>query len=130
MTTTRSACYSKFRKHCKGTYRSGLEESVSDFLLAHKIDGRYEQQYLTYRVPESIHRYTPDFVLPNGIIIETKYGMLQIGKSIYSSESSILSWTFALCLPVVNPDYIRAVKLLMVLSVKNTVLSMPISRFH
>jgi len=27
---------------------------------------------LTYRVPESIHRYTPDFVLPNGIIIETK----------------------------------------------------------
>ena len=72
MTTTRSACYSRYRKHCKGTYRSGLEESVSDFLLAHKIDGKYEQHYLTYRVPESTHRYTPDFVLPNGIIIETK----------------------------------------------------------
>ena len=70
--TSRQACYSKVRKHCKGTYRSGLEESVSDFLLAHKIDGQYEQHYLTYRVPESTHRYTPDFVLPNGIIIETK----------------------------------------------------------
>ncbi len=27
---------------------------------------------LAYTIPASLHRYTPDFVLPNGIIIETK----------------------------------------------------------
>ena len=27
---------------------------------------------MEYTIPESVHKYTPDFVLPNGIIIETK----------------------------------------------------------
>lgn len=70
--TTRSACYSRFGRHTKSTYRSGLEQTVDDFLKSHSIDGMYEKHYLEYKIPESIHKYTPDFVLPNGIIIETK----------------------------------------------------------
>ena len=32
----------------------------------------FEQATLKYIVPESEHRYTPDFVLPNGVIVESK----------------------------------------------------------
>lgn len=70
--TTRKAAYSYMRRHNKGTYRSGLEEVNSDLLKSFFIDPKYEQFYLEYVVPESKHKYTPDFVLPNGIIIETK----------------------------------------------------------
>ena len=70
--TTRSAAYSKKRMHNKGTYRSGLEEKVSDSLRAFGIEPHYEEKYLEYIVPASKHKYTPDFVLPNGILIETK----------------------------------------------------------
>ena len=27
---------------------------------------------MTYKIPESVHKYTPDFILSNGIIIEAK----------------------------------------------------------
>lgn len=70
--TTRKAAYSKMRRHNEGTYRSGLEEVNSDLLKSFFIDPKYEQFYLEYVVPESKHKYTPDFILPNGIIIETK----------------------------------------------------------
>lgn len=70
--TTRKAAYSYKRRHDTGTYRSGLEEANSDLLKTFSIEPKYEQYYLEYVVPESKHRYTPDFVLPNGIIIETK----------------------------------------------------------
>lgn len=70
--TTRSACYSRYGRHNRSTYRSGLEQAVDELLKSHSIDGRYEQFYIDYVVPESEHKYTPDFVLPNGIIIETK----------------------------------------------------------
>lgn len=70
--TTRSAAYSKFKRHCKSTYRSGLEEKINSQLRDHNIDGLYELHYLKYIVPASEHKYTPDFILPNGIIIESK----------------------------------------------------------
>lgn len=70
--TTRSACYSRFNRHNSYTYRSGLEQAVDDFLKTHSVDGQYESFYIDYVVPESKHTYTPDFILPNGIIIETK----------------------------------------------------------
>jgi len=52
-------------------YRSGLEVKLSEFLTALKVDYIYEGikiewEDLAYRT------YTPDFVLSNGIIIETK----------------------------------------------------------
>lgn len=70
--TTRSACYSNKGRHCSRTYRSGLEEKNVDFLKSININPHYEEYYLKYTIPASEHKYTPDFVLPNGIIIETK----------------------------------------------------------
>ena len=59
------------RKHNKGRYRSGLEKEVAAYLRQNQKKVRYEVlkvewEDLRYRT------YTPDFVLDNGIIIETK----------------------------------------------------------
>jgi hypothetical protein len=53
-------------------YRSGLEDRVAKELQAQGIDARYEEDLVRYIKPARNARYTPDFVLPNGIIIETK----------------------------------------------------------
>jgi hypothetical protein len=53
-------------------YRSGLEGRVAQQLEALGIHVEYEAHKIPYVIPESAHKYTPDFVLPNGIIIETK----------------------------------------------------------
>lgn len=58
--------------HDPSAYRSGLEEAVSAQIAAHGFPVLYEQHKIRYTRPESQHTYTPDFVLPNGIIIETK----------------------------------------------------------
>lgn len=51
-------------------YRSGLEEKVAASLEARGVDPRFEEIRIPY-LPKKKH-YTPDFELPNGIIIETK----------------------------------------------------------
>jgi hypothetical protein len=56
----------------EAAFRSGLEEKIADQLKACGIPVRFETLKLQYVVPESLHTYTPDFELPNGIIIETK----------------------------------------------------------
>ena len=61
----------QFRAARKHGYRSGLELKVSDYLKELKVKFLYEAvkiewEDLAYRT------YTPDFVLSNGIIIETK----------------------------------------------------------
>lgn len=61
----------QFKAALKHGYRSGLELKVKDFLIEHSIPVKYEclkieWEDLMYRT------YTPDFILPNGIIIETK----------------------------------------------------------
>ena len=63
--------YKQFRVARKYGYRSGLELKISEYLKELKIKFLYEGikiewEDLAYRT------YTPDFVLPNGIIIETK----------------------------------------------------------
>ena len=63
--------YKQFRVARKYGYRSGLELKISDYLKELKVKFLYEGikiewEDLAYRT------YTPDFVLPNGIIIETK----------------------------------------------------------
>lgn len=55
-----------------GRFRSGLEDKVSAQLEAKGVPFRYEELYIPYVVPASGHKYTPDFVLGNGIIVETK----------------------------------------------------------
>ena len=53
-------------------FRSGLEEKVAKQLTEAGVAYEYETTKIKYVVPESVHKYTPDFVLPNGIIVETK----------------------------------------------------------
>lgn len=59
------------RRHLKSKYRSGLEKVIAEYLKDNQKKVRYEElkiewEDLRYRT------YTPDFVLDNGIIIETK----------------------------------------------------------
>ena len=56
----------------KAGYRSGLEEDVSKDLSSRGIMADYEAISIPYCPPSRLRRYTPDFVLPNGIIVETK----------------------------------------------------------
>ena len=50
-------------------FRSHLEEKVADLLVELNIDYDYE----TKRIPYTIqHHYTPDFILPNGVVLECK----------------------------------------------------------
>lgn len=53
-------------------YRSGLEEKIAAQLEALGCMAVYEAHKLSYTKPEKTHRYTPDFFLPNGLVIETK----------------------------------------------------------
>ncbi len=53
-------------------FRSGLEERIAEQLDKAGVEYTYEQVKLNYIRPASKHVYTPDFVLANGIIVETK----------------------------------------------------------
>lgn len=53
-------------------HRSGLEDKIAAQIKGMKDKEVYECYYLRYTIPESVHTYTPDFILPNGIIIEAK----------------------------------------------------------
>lgn len=59
-------------------YRSGLEETISKQLEAAGIPVVFERFNVKYEIPASGHTYTPDFVLPNGVIIE--------GKGLFEAE--------------------------------------------
>ncbi len=61
----------QFSAAMKHGYRSGLEVRTSEYLVEHNIKFRYEQVKIEWE--DLMYRtYTPDFVLGNGIIIETK----------------------------------------------------------
>lgn len=53
-------------------YRSGLEQRIQEQLDAAGCKAQYEPFKIPYVIPVSNHNYTPDFVLENGIVIETK----------------------------------------------------------
>lgn len=55
----------------KAGYRSGLEETISLQLTKLSVPVLYETEKVKYEVNE-VRTYTPDFKLPNGIIIESK----------------------------------------------------------
>lgn len=64
---------SKWKKDHKGlTLRSGFEERTAKYLDSNKVKYEYETLVVDYVVPESTHKYKPDFILPNGIIVECK----------------------------------------------------------
>jgi hypothetical protein len=52
-------------------YRSGLEDRISKQLKSLSVPVKYEEFKIKYEVNE-VRTYTPDFELPNGIIIESK----------------------------------------------------------
>lgn len=56
----------------KHGFRSGLEEKVAGSLDRKGVSYQFEQKVIQYIKPERKAKYTPDFVLPNGIIVETK----------------------------------------------------------
>jgi hypothetical protein len=55
-------------------YRSGLEKDVAEQITDAGFEVLYEDPSarICYSRPATLHTYTPDFALPNGIIIETK----------------------------------------------------------
>ena len=50
-------------------FRSGLEEQVADLLVELGVKYEYESTKVPYTISYS---YCPDFLLPNGIYLETK----------------------------------------------------------
>ena len=61
-------------------FRSGLEERVAEQLDQLGVEYTYEKVKLKYIRPASEHIYTPDFVLSNGIIVETKGRFLSVDR--------------------------------------------------
>lgn len=53
-------------------FRSGLEDAIASQLQSLGVEVRYEVMKIKYLHPKTEHSYTPDFLLPNGIIIESK----------------------------------------------------------
>ena len=53
-------------------FRSGLEERIAEDLTSKGVGFLFEELVIPYVKPEKPAKYTPDFVLDNGIIIESK----------------------------------------------------------
>jgi len=71
----RSTSTSKLTAEQRGIkegYRSGLEETLALDLKARGVSYHFEPYKISYLQPEKIRTYLPDFLLSNGIIIETK----------------------------------------------------------
>lgn len=65
----------------KAGFRSGLEHRVWMDLKARKVKGSsYESMRIDYIVPASSHYYTPDIILPNGIIVEVKGRLIKADR--------------------------------------------------
>jgi hypothetical protein len=52
--------------------RSGYERKLWKFLQSNDVDFSYESVSIPYKVPVKNRRYTPDFILFNGIYVEAK----------------------------------------------------------
>mgnify|MGYP003627375752 CR=1 FL=1 len=64
--------YNKTRRRAiQAGYRSGLEEETALYLKDKKVSFTYEKEKIKW-LDMKYRTYTPDFVLGNGIIIETK----------------------------------------------------------
>ena len=66
-------------KGIQAGYRSGLEEDMAEYLKKLKIKFTYEKEKIKW-VDLKIRTYTPDFVLENGIIIETKGRFISVDR--------------------------------------------------
>ncbi|QFP93708.1 endonuclease I [Ralstonia phage P-PSG-11-1] len=71
-TTKSSKSLTAAQVSLKYGFRSGLEEKIAADLTSRGVRFTYEELVISYTKPAKTHKYTPDFVLPNGIIIESK----------------------------------------------------------
>ncbi|MFN3914758.1 MAG: hypothetical protein ACK4K3_07545 [Aquabacterium sp.] len=69
---TRTTSKSQLEVGIKHGFRSGLEGAISRQLTAANVPFEYEAHKVEYVTPATPHKYTPDFLLPNGIFVETK----------------------------------------------------------
>ena len=60
---------SKKRKTKTSKYRSKFEETIAENLSRRKVSFDYESQQIPYTLQKN---YKPDFILPNGILVEAK----------------------------------------------------------
>ncbi len=56
----------------KEGYRSGLEEKIAAQLNAAGVSFEFEKVKVPYVTPPTPHKYCPDFILKNGIVVESK----------------------------------------------------------
>lgn len=71
------ATTSERRRHAiKNGYRSGLEDDIAKDLKDRGVEFEYEKLKVQWQLLEN-KTYTPDFKLPNGIIIESKGRFVQ-----------------------------------------------------
>ncbi len=62
----------RFRQARKYGYRSGLEVAVARQLDEAGVEYQYEGTRIPFVQPAKQRYFSPDFILPNGIVIETK----------------------------------------------------------
>lgn len=68
------------RRHAiKNGYRSGLEDDIAKDLKDRGVEFEYEKLKVQWQLLEN-KTYTPDFKLPNGIIIESKGRFVQADR--------------------------------------------------
>ena len=74
------ATTSERRRHAiKNGYRSGLEDDIAKDLKDRGVECEYEKLKVQWQLLEN-KTYTPDFKLPNGIIIESKGRFVQADR--------------------------------------------------
>lgn len=79
--TTKTAPISDAEKRGKlHGYRSGLEERIANELAAKGIAVGYESVKIKYVKPARESTYTPDWILPNGIVVESKGRFLTLDR--------------------------------------------------
>ena len=90
-------------------YRSGLEESTAANLKERGVSFTYEEEKIKW-TDLKIRTYTPDFVLENGIIIETKGRFVSTAVNIRRSRSNTLTLTYGSCSTTHELNYTREPK--------------------
>ena len=74
------ATTSERRRHAiKNGYRSGLEDDIAKDLKDRGVNFEYEKLKVQWQLLEN-KTYTPDFKLPNGIVIESKGRFVQADR--------------------------------------------------
>lgn len=71
------------RFHKKAGFRSGYEQKVYDNAVerGRELDFERPDSVLRYTKPARNARYIPDFVLPNGVLVETKGRLTSADRS-------------------------------------------------